>query len=130
MGREGIEPLVVHRTCFVTPALQAAVGNTTQSNDTGGSRTHRTRRFELRRFAGLRTVPDQRPRWDLNPRLHRDRVASIPGCSARTYFFPIAQVGLEPTASLVLSQGGLPIAYRAMCGLMPRAGFEPANTRS
>ena len=26
----------------------------------------------------------QRPRWDLNPRLHRDRVASIPGCSART----------------------------------------------
>ena len=26
----------------------------------------------------------------------------------------IAQVGLEPTASLVLSQGGLPVAYRAM----------------
>ena len=25
----------------------------------------------------------------------------------------MAQVGLEPTASLVLSQGGLPIAYRA-----------------
>ena len=27
----------------------------------------------------------------------------------------MAQVGLEPTASLVLSQGGLPIAYRAIC---------------
>ena len=27
----------------------------------------------------------------------------------------VAQVGLEPTASLVLSQGGLPIAYRAIC---------------
>jgi hypothetical protein len=27
--------------------------------------------------------------------------------------FAIAQVGFEPTASLVLSQGGLPIAYRA-----------------
>ena len=26
----------------------------------------------------------------------------------------IAQVGFEPTASLVLSQGGLPIAYRAV----------------
>ena len=26
----------------------------------------------------------------------------------------VAQVGLEPTASLVLSQGGLPIAYRAV----------------
>ena len=25
----------------------------------------------------------------------------------------VAQVGVEPTASLVLSQGGLPIAYRA-----------------
>ena len=27
----------------------------------------------------------------------------------------MAQVGVEPTASLVLSQGGLPIAYRAVC---------------
>ena len=26
----------------------------------------------------------------------------------------VAQVGVEPTASLVLSQGGLPIAYRAV----------------
>ena len=98
-------------------------------SSTGGSRTHRTRRFELRRFAGLRTVPCQRPRWDLNPRLHRDRVASTPDCSARTYLCQIAQVGLEPTASLVLSQGGLPIAYRAMFLLMPKAGVEPAIAR-
>jgi hypothetical protein len=27
----------------------------------------------------------------------------------------VAQVGFEPTASLVLSQGGLPVAYRAVC---------------
>jgi hypothetical protein len=27
----------------------------------------------------------------------------------------VAQVGVEPTASLVLSQGGLPVAYRADC---------------
>lgn len=31
MGREGIEPLVVHLTCFATTALQAAVRSTTRS---------------------------------------------------------------------------------------------------
>mgnify|MGYP006899819690 CR=1 FL=1 len=31
--------------------------------------------------------------------------------------FRVAQVGLEPTASLVLSQGGLPVAYRAVVDL-------------
>ncbi len=35
-------------------------------------------------------------------------------------------VGVEPTASLVLSQGGRPVAYRAV---VPRAGVEPANSR-
>ena len=46
-----------------------------------------------------------------------DRQASTPGCSTRTMFvsFAVAQVGVEPTASLVLSQGGLPVAYRAAC---------------
>jgi hypothetical protein len=33
----------------------------------------------------------------------------------RRYFLAVAQVGFEPTASLVLSQGGLPVAYRAAC---------------
>ncbi len=91
------------------------------ASSTDGSRTHkRSRRFELRRFTGLRTVLSQRPRRDLNPGtdrrlvLHRDRVASTPDCSTRACVFPVAQVGLEPTASLVLSQGGLPIAYRAV----------------
>ena len=41
----------------------------------------------------------------------------------------MAQVGLEPTASLVLGQGGLPIAYRAVLTDVPKAGVEPANTR-
>ena len=40
----------------------------------------------------------------------------------------VAQVGVEPTASLVLNQGGLPIAYRAVVSV-PRAGLEPANIR-
>ncbi len=29
--------------------------------------------------------------------------------------FQVAQVGFEPTASLVLSQSGLPVGYRAIC---------------
>jgi hypothetical protein len=42
------------------------------SSSTGGNRTHkRSPRFELGRFAGLRTVPacgsSKRPRWDSNP---------------------------------------------------------------
>ena len=49
----------------------------------------------------------------------------------------VAQVGLEPTASLVLSQGGLPIAYRAVVGLhqypeqgsnLQSLGFRPSRS--
>src|SRR5262245_55755186 len=47
----------------------------------------------------------------------------------------VAQVGIEPTASLVLSQGGLPVAYRAMCLLCPKQesnlqslGFKPSRS--
>ena len=36
-------------------------------------------------------------------------------------------MGVEPTASLVLSQGGLPVAYRAGLFSVPRAGVEPAK---
>jgi hypothetical protein len=45
--------------------------------------------------------------------LHLDRVASTPGCSARA-FSRLAQEGFEPSASLVLSESGLPVAYRAL----------------
>ena len=43
----------------------------------------------------------------------------------------VAQVGVEPTASKVLSRGGLPVAYRAVVDFVsvPRAGLEPANIR-
>ena len=40
----------------------------------------------------------------------------------------VAQVGVEPTASLVLSEGGLPIAYRA--DPVPGAGVEPTPAGS
>ena len=56
MGREGIEPLVVHLACFVTTVLQAATRNTTQSVARVRVELTESRRFELRRFAGLRTV--------------------------------------------------------------------------
>ena len=47
----------------------------------------------------------------------------------------VAQVGIEPTASLVLSQGGLPVAYRAMRVQCPEQesnlqtlGFKPSRS--
>ena len=47
----------------------------------------------------------------------------------------VAQVGIEPTASLVLSQGGLPVAYRATFLLCPEQesnlqtlGFKPSRS--
>src|SRR5262245_66283466 len=49
----------------------------------------------------------------------------------------VAQVGVEPTASLVLSQGGLPVAYRAVCLVCPKQesnlqslGFKPSRSAS
>ena len=45
--------------------------------------------------------------------LLRDRQASTP-LLREDVMLSVTQVGVEPTASLVLSQGGLPIAYRAV----------------
>ena len=50
--------------------------------------------------------------------------------------WPVAQVGVEPTASLVLSQGGLPVAYRAMLTIqcpeqesnLQTLGFKPSRS--
>ena len=46
-------------------------------------------------------------------------------------------MGFEPTASLVLSQGGLPVAYRAVCLVCPKQesnlqtlGFKPSRSAS
>ncbi len=56
-------------------------------------------------------------------------MASTPGCSTRTNrFLVVAQVGLEPTASLVLSESGLPLPTEP-CRSVPRAGVEPATAR-
>src|SRR5256885_305002 len=45
----------------------------------------------------------------------------VSACST-TWPIAIARMGIEPTASLGLSKGGLPIAYRAE---VPGAGVEP-----
>ncbi len=55
-------------------------------------------------------------------------MASTPTAPRGRVVLLVAQVGVEPTASLVLSQGGLPIAYRAVVSV-PRAGLEPADIR-
>ena len=80
MGREGIEPLVVHLAYFLTTVLQTAAKNTTLGNSlpsaagsqsltvhcllptfphsTSGSRTHKqSPGFEPGRFTSLRIVP-------------------------------------------------------------------------
>ena len=40
----------------------------------------------------------------------------------------LAQEGFEPSASLVLSESGLPVAYRAFYSI-PGAGIEPAASK-
>ena len=87
-----------------------------EGSSTGGSRTHRTRRFELRRFASLRTAPFHSAlstRFELAISCVTGRRALRAAPRGHCVFHPVAQVGVEPTASLVLSQGGLPVAYRA-----------------
>ena len=93
-------------------------------SNTGGSRTHRqSRRFELRRFSVcvpclIQTVVEASP-MGFEP-----MVSTLTGWRAlrtapRGRGFVVAQVGLEPTASLrptfgrCPNQSGLPIAYRA-----------------
>jgi hypothetical protein len=60
-----------------------------------------------------------------------DNEASTPGCSTKALL--MAQEGLEPSASLVLSESGLPIAYRAgnvaPIDPVPGVGVEPTGTR-
>ena len=44
----------------------------------------------------------------------RALLAALRGQCLQAFAIQVAQVGLEPKASLVLSESGLPIAYRAM----------------
>jgi hypothetical protein len=92
-------------------------------------------RFELGRFSDLRTVPQfsQAPSTGFEPAIScvTGRRALRAAPQGRP-MFPVVQVGFEPTASLVLSQGGLPVAYRTWCpeqdsNLQP-PGFKPSRS--
>ena len=108
------------------------------ASSTDGSRTHkRSRRFELRRFAGLRTVLS----CPASPMGFEPTISCVTGRRALRaaprgrIVMSVAQVGLEPTASLVLSQGGLPVAYRAAwCpereSNPQTLGFRPSHSAS
>ena len=85
-----------------------------------------SRRFELRRFADLRTTPclPKATSTGFEPVIScvtgRRALQAAPRGHVHVQ---VAQVGVEPTASLVLSQGGLPVAYRAAVVL---DGIEPS----
>jgi hypothetical protein len=99
------------------------IGSGPRVGSTGGSRTHRIPGFEPGRFASLRTVPSLSPTsapGGIRTRdLLADNEASTPDCSTKAS--SMAQEGVEPSASLVLSESSLPIAYRAGRDLNPGA---------
>jgi hypothetical protein len=101
-----------------------------RSNGTGGIRT--LKHGDLSSAALPVGVPCRRisaPEGIRTPDLLADNEASTPGCSTRAFTERMAQEGFEPSASLVLSESGLPVAYRALIALMPEVGFEPTITR-
>ena len=58
MRRAGVEPALPEAGGLQPPGhAHAQPTHDVRSIDAGGSRTHNTRRFELRRFSGLRTAP-------------------------------------------------------------------------
>jgi hypothetical protein len=114
--RDGVEPPEPEDGWITATGACQCPTDACCSSSTGGSRTHkRSRRFELRRFTGLRTVLLCRA----SPMGFEPTISCVTGRRAlRTAprgrnFDSVAQVGFEPTASLVLNQGGLPVAYRA-----------------
>ena len=94
-----------------------------------------TRRFELRRSASWRTVPQASP-TGFEPVIScvTGRRALQAAPRGRIVSSKVAQVGLEPTASLVLSQSGLPLPTEPM-SQCPRPesnrhprGFKPCRS--
>jgi hypothetical protein len=82
------------------------------SSGAGRSRTDRSPRFELGRFACLRTAPQS---LKASPAGFEPAISCVTSRRALLaaprgrVAFSVAQVGLEPTASLVLSRSGLPL---------------------
>ena len=118
VGGEGVEPSAYRLTIDgngFTGRREEHHPREPSASGTGGSRTHRSPRFELGRFAGLRTVPFfplSAPPMGFEP-----AISTLTGWralrAAPRRRDRMAQEGFEPSASLVLSESGLPVAYRA-----------------
>ena len=101
------------------------------SSSTGGSRTH------IHQGLNLVALPHLAHRAVLSapPIGFEPTISCVTGRRAllaapRGRSSSVAQVGIEPTASLGLSLGGLPVAYRAAILSVPKAGVELANIRA
>lgn len=140
MRRDGVEPPEPEGGWVTATEACQCPTDACLISDAGGSRTHKDRRFELPRFASLRTASSQAPSTGFEPAIScvtgRRALRTAPrGRKLKS----VAQVGFEPTASLVLSQGGLPVAYRAMSiraeypeqdSNLQTLGFKPSRSAS
>ena len=64
----------------------------------------------------------------IRTRSNRSTICRAQPLTLRHHVCPsVAQVGFEPTASLVLSQGGLPIAYRAVSFVSAQSRTRTCN---
>jgi len=110
-------------------------------SSTGGSRTHKPRRSGTAALSGGRSPLCQFAyrAIEASPVGFEPTISTVTGWRALRATLrgrvSVAQVGIEPTASLVLSQGGLPVAYRAICLLCPKQesnlqtlGFKPSRS--
>src|SRR5277367_2239304 len=78
------------------PPLPGVPGRGEKIGSTGGNRTHKlSPRFELGRFAGLRTVPASVPDGIRTHDLHRDRYA------AANTWIPFGPEGVEPSSAVL-----------------------------
>ena len=121
-------PSLIHASLCVCDAKVAKVGV-----EPTKSRVSRTRRFarlrtwpfeEIARIVELSSTERIRTFTHHGLKMAAHRWRTVPSQSK------VARVGFEPTASLVLNQSGLPVAYRAVClSRVPRTGIEPASSR-
>ena len=115
MRRDGVEPPKLESGWVTATWARQCPADTCCSSSTGGSRTHIHGRLKSVALPDWRTVP----LFQASPMGFEPTISCVTGrralrCSTRTYCFRVAQVGVEPTASKVLSRGGLPVAYRAV----------------
>ncbi len=127
--RAGVEPAHPKGGCFTGSWAHRCPADAWFSGGAGESRTRSHQGLSLAALPCLRTAPcsSKAPSTGFGPAIScvTGRRALLAAPRGHVHV-SVAQVGVEPTASFVLSEGGLPVAYRAA---VPRAGVEPANAR-